>query len=110
MRNSPMIMARVLNLDEMQIAVKLRDLHFGEMKFETEPSRLVELFEKTGETCVRLWMNTISPQLKARINMVQPGVSNEQRIAADIIDPVHAEKILKAISTEVGQDLQRIAA
>jgi len=101
--------AKQIPVEEMKIAVSLRDLHFEDLAYSVDMSRLGELVQRTGASCVSLWRHYLHPQMKLRVDfMEEPG--NIGEIEEALVNNDEAAAIVAAVSHAISQEMPRLAA
>ncbi len=102
-------MAKMIALDDLRTAVGLRDYHIEDIGYSVDMSRLDELVQRTGASCVTLWKNNLYPQMRLRVDLLDKPDTEDANGNA-VVSEEQAAAIVCAVAHTVWSDTLRLAA
>lgn len=97
-------------LEDLRIAVGLREHHIADVSHSIDVDKVKELAQRTGRSCLSLWKNNLSIQMKIRIAYmdVPSDIDANER---EFISPEEAGKIVTSVANLiVSAGAERMAA
>ncbi len=93
-------LSKAFKPDDLQLALKLRDVHPAQSNFAVDLSKLGNLVKRAGKECVDRWRGSARPQLKLRLDLVDLPEDTLVFERSEISNDV-ANSIVKAASVAI---------